>query len=35
MYRKNKEHRIFVFQGIVSDFTQNEWSKDKKNLKWL
>jgi hypothetical protein len=28
---QNKEHRIFMFQGIVSDFTQNRWSKDRKN----
>jgi hypothetical protein len=27
---QNKEHRIFMFQGIVSDFTQKRWSKDKK-----
>jgi hypothetical protein len=25
---QNKEHRIFMIQGIISDFTQNRWSKD-------
>jgi hypothetical protein len=30
---QNKEHRIFMFQGIVSDFTRNRWSKDQKNWK--
>jgi hypothetical protein len=28
---QDKEHPVLLFHGIISDFTQNRWSKDQKN----